>query len=124
MTSQFAPKLFGLVIIPTGAGVFRFAAFEDIAHTVEQWAIECNARHAAIELFPDSHEGKTGGRGLRVFGEPCDQCVMMSASGGLATFSAQAPNGFLEMNPEIVRLSPHQGEEHLDAHCIRQLSHS
>ena len=36
-------------------------------------------------------------------------------------FPAQTPNGFLEMNPEIVRLLPHQREEHLDAHRIRQL---
>jgi hypothetical protein len=26
-----------------------------------------------------------------------------------------------EMNPEIVRLFPHEREEHLDANCIRQL---
>lgn len=45
----------------------------------------------------------------------------MQATGGLATFSSQTPNGFKEMNPEIVRLSPHQREEHLDPHGIRQL---
>jgi hypothetical protein len=47
--------------------------------------------------------------------------VLLQATGGLATFGSQTPNGFLEMNPEIVRLYPHQGEEHLEAHCIRQL---
>jgi hypothetical protein len=34
-----SPKLSGLIIIPAGALVFRFAAFEDIAHTVKQWAV-------------------------------------------------------------------------------------
>ena len=32
-------KLSGLVIIPTGALIFSFAAFEDVAHTVKQWAV-------------------------------------------------------------------------------------
>jgi len=45
---------------------------------------------------------------------------MMNATGGLAVFGPQTPNDFLEVNPEIVRLSPHQGEEHLEAHCVSQ----
>ena len=50
-----------------------------------------------------------------------DKCVQMPAPGQLTIFPAQAPNGFFEMNPEIVRLLPHQREEHLDAHRVRQL---
>ena len=38
-----APKLFGLIKVPARALVFCFAALEDIAHTVKQWAIECDA---------------------------------------------------------------------------------
>ena len=42
------PKLLSLIIIPTGALVLCFAAFEDITHTVKPWAIERNARNPAI----------------------------------------------------------------------------
>jgi hypothetical protein len=45
---------------------------------------------------------------------------MMNAPCGPATLRTQTPNYFFEMNPKIFRLSPHQGEEHLDPHCIRQ----
>ena len=115
-----SPKLSRLIKVPASAFQFRFAAFEDIAHTIERWTIDRDARHAAAELLPNFHEGKTSGFGTRVLRKPCDEGVVMNASGGLATFSAQTPNCFLKMNPEIVRLSPHEREEHLDAHCIRQ----
>jgi hypothetical protein len=45
----------------------------------------------------------------------------VQASGGFSSFRPQTPNRFLEMNPEIVGLLPHEREEHLDANCIRQL---
>ena len=67
-----SPKLSGLIIIPTGALVLSFAAFEDIAHTVKQWAVERYARHPAAESFPNSHEGKTGGCGQRVWRQTRD----------------------------------------------------
>ena len=65
-------ELSGLVIIPAGASVFRFTAFEDIAHTVKQRAIRSHAGHPAIQSFPNSHEGKTGGGGDRVWWQSCD----------------------------------------------------
>jgi hypothetical protein len=46
---------------------------------------------------------------------------MVNTASGLATFGPQTPNRFGEVNPKIVRLSPHQGEEHLDADGFRQL---
>ena len=67
-----APKLSCLIKIPAGALELFFAAFEDITYTVKQWAIECDARHPAVELLPYSHESKTGGLGPRVLGKPCD----------------------------------------------------
>jgi hypothetical protein len=72
MTSQWPPKLSCLVIIPTGAFHFRFAVFEDIAHTVEWWAIERDARYSTAQLLPDFHESKTGGVLARVLGKPRD----------------------------------------------------
>lgn len=46
--------------------------------------------------------------------------MVVNASRGLATLGPQTPNRFGEMNPEMVRLSPHQGEEHLDADRFAQ----
>jgi hypothetical protein len=47
--------------------------------------------------------------------------VVVNATGGLATLSPQTPNRFQEVNPEAVRLSPHQREEHPDSHGIAEL---
>jgi hypothetical protein len=115
-----SPKLFGLVKIPTGTLVFSGTAFEDIAHTVKERAIEGHARHAPAQALPYFHEGETGGGRQRVFRKTGDKCVQMFAPGGLATFGSQTPNRLLEMNPEILGLFPHQREEHLKTHCVRQ----
>ena len=47
--------------------------------------------------------------------------MQVQAAGDFSWFRPQAPNRLLEMNPEIVRLLPHECEEHLDAHCVRQI---
>ncbi len=65
-----SPKLAGLIIIPSGAPILCVAAFEDIAHTVEQRAIDRDARHPAPQSLPNLHEGETGGRRARVLGNP------------------------------------------------------
>ena len=100
--------------------IFFVAAFEDVAHTVEQRAIQGDARHTAAELLPDFHEGEARGLGQRMFGEPRDEGVVVDAAGGLATLGPQAPNGFQEMNPEVVRLSSHQRKEHPGPHGIAE----
>ena len=65
-------ELSALIKIPTGPGVFRFAAFEDVAHTVKQWAVKRYARHPATKSFPNSHEGETGGCGQRMWRQTRD----------------------------------------------------
>jgi hypothetical protein len=67
-----SPELSGLIKIPAGALPFGFAALEDIAHTVKQWAVLRDACHPAAQSFPNSHEGKTGGCGHRVWGQTRD----------------------------------------------------
>ena len=47
--------------------------------------------------------------------------MQVQAAGDFTGFGPQAPNGLLEMNPEIVRLLPHQRGEHLNAHRVRQV---